>query len=65
MFTAAQPGQGGVGHINCQEKIYWQKLFKSEKLLHCIDLEQNLLNYITDGYHMGWFAQNLLIYQKP
>jgi 2-polyprenyl-3-methyl-5-hydroxy-6-metoxy-1,4-benzoquinol methylase len=65
IWSAAHPGQGGVGHINCQEKTYWQNLFESENLIHCIDLEQALLNYIKEGYHMGWFAQNLLIYRKP
>lgn len=27
IFTAAQPGQGGTGHINCQPKSFWIKLF--------------------------------------
>lgn len=26
-FTAAQPGQGGTGHINCQPKEYWETKF--------------------------------------
>jgi SAM-dependent methyltransferase len=26
-FTAAQPGQGGVGHVNCQPKAYWADKF--------------------------------------
>ena len=26
-FTAAAPGQGGDGHINCQPKSYWVELF--------------------------------------
>lgn len=28
IFTAAQPGQGGTGHINCQPKSFWIDLFK-------------------------------------
>lgn len=64
IWTAAKPGQGGVGHINCQEKTYWQDLFDAKGLHRCIDLEQNLLNYIKEGYHMGWFIQNLLVYKK-
>jgi SAM-dependent methyltransferase len=27
VFCAAQPGQGGVGHINLQTKSYWEELF--------------------------------------
>jgi hypothetical protein len=30
VFTAAQPGQWGDGHINCQPKEFWIKLFESE-----------------------------------
>ena len=27
IFTAAKPGQGGTGHINCQPKKFWLDLF--------------------------------------
>ena len=27
LLTAAPPGQGGHGHVNCQPKRYWEKLF--------------------------------------
>jgi hypothetical protein len=27
LFTAAQPGQGGTGHINEQHPSYWQERF--------------------------------------
>ncbi len=27
LFTAAPPGQGGSGHINCQPKAFWTELF--------------------------------------
>lgn len=28
LFTAAPPGQGGTGHINCQPKTFWIHLFE-------------------------------------
>lgn len=28
VFTAAPPGQGGTGHINCQPKQFWIDIFK-------------------------------------
>lgn len=28
LFTAAKPGQGGTGHINCQKKEFWINLFE-------------------------------------
>ena len=30
VFSAAQPGQWGDGHINCQPKEFWIKLFESQ-----------------------------------
>lgn len=63
IWTAAAPGQGGVGHINCQTKDYWIK--KLDGLLRRdLETEEKLLSFITKGYHMGWFAQNLLVYKN-
>ena len=28
LFSAAPPGQGGGGHINCQPLSYWRKIFE-------------------------------------
>jgi len=63
IWTAAAPGQGGVGHINCQTKDYWAE--KLDRLLRRdLETEEKLLSFITKGYHMGWFAQNLLVYKN-
>ena len=29
LFSAAQPGQNGTGHINCQTKDFWKEKFKA------------------------------------
>jgi len=65
IWTAAKPGQGGVGHINCQTKEYWIDLFKSQPLQRCKGMELILIEEMKKDYHMGWFVQNLLIYTKP
>lgn len=65
IWTAAKPGQGGVGHINCQEKSYWEKLLSATGLVRDTLEEEKTISYISEGYHMGWFLQNLLIYRKP
>jgi 2-polyprenyl-3-methyl-5-hydroxy-6-metoxy-1,4-benzoquinol methylase len=65
IWTAAKPGQGGVGHINCQEKTYWEKLLNATGLVRDTVEEQKTIEYIRNGYHMGWFLQNLMIYRKP
>jgi glycosyltransferase involved in cell wall biosynthesis/SAM-dependent methyltransferase len=64
IWTAAQPGQGGVGHINCQTKDYWADLFASQPLERCPDIENQLVDAMKAGYHMGWFVQNLQVYKK-
>jgi len=34
IFTAAHPGQGGTGHINCQKKEFWIRLFEKNGYKH-------------------------------
>lgn len=64
IWSAAHPGQGGVGHINCQHKDYWLKLAKDVGLHERQDLYQNMIAWITQGYHMGWFKMNSQIWGK-
>lgn len=65
IWTAAKPGQGGVGHINCQTKDYWEDKLKDTGLWRNEFIEQKLKDYVLQGYHMGWFVQNLLVFYKP
>lgn len=64
IWTAAKPGQGGVGHINCQTKDYWHQLFEDIGLVRDFKMEEQLIFDMQQGYHMGWFIQNLLVYTK-
>jgi len=64
IWSAAAPGQGGVGHINCQTKDYWEQMFSELPVNRLFDVEEELLDYIKNGYHMGWFVQNLLVFKK-
>jgi len=65
IWSAAHPGQGGTGHINCQPKAYWDSRFKEAGLERDENMEARLLDYIKSGYHMGWFLQNAMLYKKP
>jgi 2-polyprenyl-3-methyl-5-hydroxy-6-metoxy-1,4-benzoquinol methylase len=65
IWSAAHPGQGGTGHINCQPKAYWDFRFKEAGLERDENMEARLLDYIKAGYHMGWFFQNAMLYKKP
>jgi len=59
IFSAAVPGQGGHGHINCQPKEYWEHKFG--KLNFVVDREatQNFIDFMRSGYHMGWLVNNV------
>jgi len=60
-WSAAQPGQGGDGHVNCQPKQYWaDKLGRS--LIRCPGKEQELLDYVKQDTHMGWLINNLMVF---
>lgn len=64
LFSAAIPGQGGHGHINCQPKSYWIQKFA--KMNYVVDAEttDQLVKFMASGYHMGWFTQNAVIFKQ-
>lgn len=65
IWSAAQPGQGGTGHINCQPKQYWLDLLTAYGLVQETEIETQLLEEISKGYHMGWFLQNAMVFRNP
>jgi len=64
IWTAAQPGQDGVGHINCQSREYWIDKLTKAGLVHNPDKEEELRNYVLGAIHLGWFPNNLLFFEK-
>lgn len=64
IWTAAHLGQGGVDHINCRPKEYWEKKFKDKGLVRCETLENQLLNQVRQSIHLGWFVMNLMVFYK-
>jgi 2-polyprenyl-3-methyl-5-hydroxy-6-metoxy-1,4-benzoquinol methylase len=62
IWTAAIPGQGGVGHINCQEKEYWQEKFEKKNMIRNVKMEKELIEYMLKGSYMGWFINNVMIF---
>ncbi len=63
-FTAAQPGQGGVGHVNCQPKSYWEGMLKKEGFGRDYADEDYIRIIMGSGYHMGWLTNNLMVFKK-
>jgi glycosyltransferase involved in cell wall biosynthesis len=62
IWSAAQPGQGGVGHVNCQSKEYWEKKLTAQGLVRNHELETRMLEFIVQGPHMGWFRNNVMLF---
>ena len=65
IWTAAQPGQGGVGHINCRKKEFWLDKFVSRGLVPEFTETADLINFCRQGIHMGWFVNNVIVFRKP
>jgi SAM-dependent methyltransferase len=63
--SAATVGQGGDGHINCRVRDDWLRLLEYQGLTECLYIRKEILDYITQGYHMGWFVNNLIVMVKP
>ena len=64
VFSAAHPGQGGDGHINCRLKEYWEGVFNANGLfLDQVDTD-HIANAMRNGYHMGWLPMNVMVLKK-
>lgn len=63
-FSAARPGQGGHGHINCQPKAYWVERFHSYGFWLNPDRTDVWLDFMRQGYHMGWLTQNGMVFER-
>ena len=64
LWTAAKPGQGGVGHINCRPKQYWSDKIEARGMKRRVDLEESLIAHCKQGIHMGWFVNNVMIFER-
>lgn len=70
IFTAAQPGQGGIGHINCRKKDYWGKKFVAKGLIFDEELTADITKALLENRYqqqnyMGWFVNNVMVFKKP
>jgi len=63
VFTAAQPGQGGTGHINEKPKCYWIEKFHECQMIYSDHLTQALvLQFQAEKIHAPWFAKNAMVF---
>lgn len=65
VFTAAQPGAGGVGHINCQPKDHWRARFKDRGYEEATKETEYITQHLKEKSGiMGWLLDNLMILRK-
>lgn len=64
IFSAAVPGQGGHGHINCQPKEYWEHKFGKLNFVLDRDTTGYFIEEMRKGYHMGWLTNNVQIFKS-
>jgi hypothetical protein len=64
VFSAAQPGQGGDGHINCQPRSYWCSRFNWHGYVYDAEQTARFVDYMKSGYHMGWLVNNVMIFKR-
>lgn len=64
IFSAALPNQGGHGHINCQPKEYWENKFGKMNFVVDRELTQHFIDFMRQGYHMGWLINNVQIFKS-
>ena len=62
LFSAAPPGQGGEGHVNCQPLSYWRKIFE-ELGFKMLDPFRPKLR--DDRRVAWWYRQNAVLFVSP
>jgi len=63
LFSAAQPGQGGDGHINLRPKGEWTRSFAEHGFLYDAAATDALVAHMRAGPHMGWFVNNAQVFR--
>ena len=58
LFSAAVPGQGGVGHVNEQPPAYWHEKFQAHGM-HCFDFRREIW---ADSDVEPWYVMNTLVF---
>lgn len=65
VFTAAQPGQVGLGHINAQDREYWIDRFTGEGAEYCGDAVASLREaFARHGVEAPWFHNNVTVFRQ-
>jgi hypothetical protein len=65
VFTAAQPGQGGLGHINQQPPEYWIERFEHAGGRHDPARSMRLVDaFAGEGVVGRWLIENAMVFER-
>ena len=65
LFTAAIPGQGGDGHINCQPHKWWREKFQARGLVYLAEHTQHLREtWRWSTANCIWYPQNIQVFGR-
>jgi len=65
VFTAAPPGQSGLGHINEQPPSYWTSKFQALGFTYDAELSERWReNWRDRVVVVWWFHQNLMVFRR-
>lgn len=64
VFSAASPGQGGVGHVNEQPFYYWEKLFKRVNFQLCSAETKRFQRYLIKAKAKSWYSNNIQVWKR-
>lgn len=64
VFTAARPGQGGIGHLNEQPPEYWTELFKAHGFQLAEKTAADWQSAWTAAGVANFYTRNLMVFQR-
>jgi len=62
LFTAAPPGQKGIGHINLHAREFWQELFRREGFVLDAPGTERIREQLRQQQVLAWLYNNLMIF---
>jgi hypothetical protein len=64
VFTAAQPGQGGQGHVNEQPKSYWVEQFATRGATYDSDRSERLRAQFVERGVEDYLIENVVVFTR-
>lgn len=64
MFSAAHPGQNGVGHMNEQDKYYWREKFKLNGFYYDEETTAPIIATLRNYNAKWWYIANTMVLKR-